>query len=115
MLDMMIIRRAAAQRGMDEGDSGLASDDGRAMGPFDLPAGARVERDLAYRSDPAQRLDVCLPRPSARQSFLWCTGAPGGKATRRYGESSRTKSPTGSARAIFLSRRTIPCCAQPIL
>jgi acetyl esterase/lipase len=71
MLDMMIIRRAAAQRGMDEGDSGLASDDGRAMGPFDLPAGARVERDLAYGSDPAQRLDVYLPAKAERAPIIF--------------------------------------------
>lgn len=32
-----------------------------AMGPFALPAGARVERNLAYGSDPRQRLDVYIP------------------------------------------------------
>lgn len=31
------------------------------MGPFPLPAGARVERDLAYGMDPLQRLDVYHP------------------------------------------------------
>jgi acetyl esterase/lipase len=30
-------------------------------GPFPLPPGARVERDLAYGEHPAQRLDVYLP------------------------------------------------------
>lgn len=35
---------------------------GRAqMGPFALPAGARVERDLAYGGEPRQRLDVYIP------------------------------------------------------
>jgi len=61
MLDMMIIGRAAAQRGTSGGDSGPASDDARAMGPFELPAGARVQRNLAYGDDPAQHLDVYLP------------------------------------------------------
>jgi arylformamidase len=55
LLDMMIVQRAAAQQDMEEGD------DARATGPFELPAGARVERDLAYGSDPAQRLDVYIP------------------------------------------------------
>jgi acetyl esterase/lipase len=32
-----------------------------AKGPFDLPAGATVERDLAYGNDPAQRIDVYRP------------------------------------------------------
>jgi arylformamidase len=30
-------------------------------GPFPLPAGARVERDIAYGTDPQQRLDVYRP------------------------------------------------------
>jgi arylformamidase len=55
LLEMMIVQRAAAQQGMDDGDGG------RATGPFDLPAGARVERDLAYGSEPTQRLDVYIP------------------------------------------------------
>jgi arylformamidase len=61
MLDMMMIRRTAAQQGMDDGDLGAATNEGSALGPFDLPAGARVERDLAYGTDPQQRLDVYLP------------------------------------------------------
>lgn len=32
-----------------------------ARGPFELPPGARVERDIAYGPDPAQALDAYLP------------------------------------------------------
>ena len=51
-------RRAAAPS--DAGDNPfLDSDGGRSAAR--LPPGVRVERDVAYGSDPAQRLDVYLP------------------------------------------------------
>jgi len=39
-------------------------------GKFALPAGARVERDLSYGSDPAQKLDVYLPRDAKQAPIL---------------------------------------------
>jgi len=51
---------AAAADGIDDAESpeldGLTE-----SGPFELPAGARLERDLAYGSDPLYRLDVYHP------------------------------------------------------
>lgn len=48
---------------MAAGDEGLDTEvEGRAQsGPFPLPAGARLERDLPYGRDPRQTLDVYLP------------------------------------------------------
>jgi arylformamidase len=43
----------------DELDSGV--DEAAESGTFELPAGARVERDVAYGSDPLQRMDVYHP------------------------------------------------------
>ncbi len=42
------------------GEDALANDPGPAS-PFTLPPGARVEHDLAYGPDPAQRMDVYRP------------------------------------------------------
>ena len=39
-------------------------------GKFALPAGARVERDLSYGSDPAQKIDVYLPRDAKQAPIL---------------------------------------------
>jgi acetyl esterase/lipase len=49
---------------LDDGESGPAAGTGPAWGPFELPAGARVVRNLGYGSDPAQRLDVYFPARS---------------------------------------------------
>ncbi len=40
------------------------ADDVRSPSPVPLPAGARLLRDVAYGSDPAQRMDVYLPSPA---------------------------------------------------
>lgn len=41
-----------------------------ARGRFELPAGARVERDLAYGEHPAQRLDVYLPATAGADTVV---------------------------------------------
>jgi len=42
----------------------------KGRGKFALPAGARVERDLSYGRDPAQKLDVYLPRDGKHAPIL---------------------------------------------
>jgi arylformamidase len=41
-----------------------------ARGPFPLPPGARVERDVAYGGHPAQRVDVYLPAGAAASALV---------------------------------------------
>jgi len=53
---------AAAPDGLDAGE-GMA-------GKIALPPGARLERDVAYGSDPAHRLDVYLPEKAARAPII---------------------------------------------
>ena len=53
-------RQRPAEEGAASAPDGLDAGEG-AAGKFTLPPGARVERDLAYGSDPAQRLDVYIP------------------------------------------------------
>jgi arylformamidase len=43
---------------------------GRAKGSVALPPGARAERDLAYGSDPQQRLDVYLPANASKAPIV---------------------------------------------
>ncbi|TXL74255.1 alpha/beta hydrolase [Vineibacter terrae] len=58
---------AAAQGGL-----GVAlEDDGGSGGPIALPPGARVMRDVAYGSDPAQRMDVYLPAQPQRAPVIF--------------------------------------------
>jgi len=45
-------------------------DAGGTPGKFALPAGARVERDVSYGSDPAQKLDIYLPRDAKQAPIL---------------------------------------------
>lgn len=45
-------------------------DDDDPGGIVTLPAGARVERDLAYGTDPAQRLDVYIPAGASRSPLI---------------------------------------------
>lgn len=58
----------AALRGAD--DQSGARHPMAARGPFELPPGARVERDIAYGHDPAQALDVYLPADAAGAAIL---------------------------------------------
>jgi acetyl esterase/lipase len=51
--------------GEDEAEPIPGSHEPLAHGPFELPPGARLERDLAYGNDPRQRLDVYRPAPGA--------------------------------------------------
>ncbi len=53
--DLMLQRMAERQGG------GANSNPMQARGPFDLPHGATAERDIAYGTDPAERLDVYRP------------------------------------------------------
>lgn len=41
--------------------TGVFDEEDRSSGPIALPDGAKLERDLAYGPDPAQRMDVYLP------------------------------------------------------
>ena len=43
-------------------ETGIFEEDGRSSGPITLPTGAKVERDVAYGADPAQRMDIYLPQ-----------------------------------------------------
>jgi acetyl esterase/lipase len=49
----------------DDGDTGP-----RQVGGVSLPAGARTERDLAYGSDPQQKLDAYIPASPANPANL---------------------------------------------
>ena len=51
---------------MEDGEGNPELNDLREMGPFALPPGATVERDLAYGNDPLQRLDVYHPANADR-------------------------------------------------
>src|SRR5205085_10088379 len=67
-------------------DDAAAGDDGaRADGA--LPPAARVERDVAYGDDPAQRLDAYLPAKAEKAPILlmvhgggWMLGDKGNRA-----------------------------------
>ena len=56
---------SACAAGDDADELGASFDRAGSGGAIALPAGARVERDVAYGSDPAQRLDVYLPKQGA--------------------------------------------------
>jgi arylformamidase len=51
----------SAPGGLEEEEVSPQLNDLRESGPFALPAGARVTRDIAYGNDPLQRLDVYQP------------------------------------------------------
>jgi len=61
--------QAPAAPGAETSVPGLEGAEG-SPGKFALPAGARVERDLSYGSDPAQKLDVYLPRDGKQAPIL---------------------------------------------
>jgi acetyl esterase/lipase len=60
--DAIKARRSAAQGG---GEQELMDASGDADEKLNVPSGVRVEKDVAYGPDPAQRLDVYLP-PQAK-------------------------------------------------
>lgn len=76
-----LLKQRAAQHAteLDEEDSAVS-----AHGPFDLPAGAQVERDIAYGSDPAEKMDVYRPAHADKAPVVfmvhgggWRTGDKG--------------------------------------
>lgn len=76
-----LMQRAAQHHAqeLDEEDSTIS-----ANGPFDLPAGAQVERDIAYGPDAAERLDVYRPAHAEKAPVVfmvhgggWRTGDKG--------------------------------------
>lgn len=58
-IDAWLATRAALRR--TRAGAGQARHAMTAAGPFELPPGASLQRDLAYGADPAQRLDLYLP------------------------------------------------------
>jgi len=58
-----------AQRDSAPAADGLETGEG-APGKFALPPSARFERDVAYGSDPAQRLDVYMPEKASRAPVI---------------------------------------------
>ena len=71
LLETLRARRAQSQvaEGADPASAELESGDGPGR-RFTLPAGARVERDLAYGAAPAQKLDVYIPERAQRAPIL---------------------------------------------
>jgi arylformamidase len=57
----MAMSDTASGLGLREGESEQKLDSFTARGPFELPPGARVERDLAYGPSQHERLDVYIP------------------------------------------------------
>jgi arylformamidase len=57
----MAISHTASGSGLSEEDSAPKLDSLTARGPFELPPGARVDRDLAYGPSSRERLDVYIP------------------------------------------------------
>jgi arylformamidase len=55
------LRDRSTAGGLDDEESSPELNDLRESGPFALPAGATVTRDIAYGDDPLQRLDVYHP------------------------------------------------------
>jgi acetyl esterase/lipase len=54
-------QRMAERRATGQGQQGQGPMGGRRNQPVDLPAGAQVEKDVAYGSAPEQRMDVYRP------------------------------------------------------
>ncbi len=61
----------AAAAGVDDDEVGLEPIGAAESGPFELPAGARLERDLPYGNDPLQRLDVYHPATASAASLIF--------------------------------------------
>lgn len=61
LLELLRERRAAKQGESSEADDGTTSDSAAGKRSFTPPDGITVERDLAYGSDAAQKLDVYRP------------------------------------------------------
>jgi acetyl esterase/lipase len=73
LLDALKARRERQQQAQRE--SGTAAPDGLdaaegVAGKVALPPGARLERDVAYGNDPAQRIDLYIPEKAARAPII---------------------------------------------
>jgi arylformamidase len=68
LANLMPANRTAAAAGLAGDVASSEFNEPTESGPFELPAGARLERDLPYGNDPLQRLDVYHPAAA--------TGAP---------------------------------------
>ena len=62
LLDAIRARRESAQQPAADGDPAGYEARGAKPAKVALPPGARVEQDLTYGTDPAQKLDVYIPR-----------------------------------------------------
>jgi arylformamidase len=60
-----------AQAADDEESSGTELEGRDDAGPFPLPPGASVERDLAYGGDPRQKLDVYHPANADKRAVIF--------------------------------------------
>jgi arylformamidase len=60
-----------AVAGPEEDESSVADNEPTESGPFELPVGARLERDLTYGKDPRQRLDVYHPAAAAHSPLIF--------------------------------------------
>jgi len=72
LLETLRARRAQTQAANPDAEAAIPGleDAETAGGKFALPTGARAERDLAYGSEPAQRLDVYIPAGASRAPIL---------------------------------------------
>jgi acetyl esterase/lipase len=79
IIDMLRERAAARHQQADGDDSPMMMGFGRRQQqPVVVPPGTRIERDLAYGSDPGQRIDVYIPEklpPNAPVIFMVHGGA----------------------------------------
>jgi arylformamidase len=66
-----------------EDGPGFETHDIADLGPFALPPGARVERDLAYGRDVRQKLDVYLPAEAARMPVFFMVHGGGWRRGRK--------------------------------
>jgi acetyl esterase/lipase len=71
VLDLIRMRQAAAAEGLDDEESGNGLNGPMEAGPFEIPSGARVERELPYGDSPRQRLDVYLPDGATKAPLIF--------------------------------------------
>jgi acetyl esterase/lipase len=62
----MRMRDRPGGEGLGDDETGAGLNGPMEVGPFELPGGARLERDLAYGDAPRQRLDVYIPAGASK-------------------------------------------------